>query len=217
LLGVVVTIASLALFGDGGNVGSAATVTLWCYVLVGSPIFIFLYHKGNIENFLRAFFTDYLVYTDNVSAYRANLAAWEFTNSECGLGYWRALRGIDFEHAVALLFRRRNCDVTITKSSGDGGVDLVLNVGGDVLWCQCKGHAKPVSVASIREIAGVCSRSQAIPVMLAVNGYTVPAIAAADELQVTCLDAPDLCNLARLEAITSVGEIVREIIRTRAG
>jgi HJR/Mrr/RecB family endonuclease len=167
------------------------------------------YSKANVEGILRNIFYNYLSYSDNVSAYRASLAAWELVNSERGLHYWKVLRGIDFEHAVAQLFRRRGCDVTTTKGSGDGGVDLVLNVGGKAFWCQCKGHAKPVSVAPIREIAGVCSRGQAGPVIFAVNGFTKPAIATADELGVACLDAPDLCNLARLEEITSVGEVVR--------
>lgn len=218
LIGVLVVIIGQILFGNGDNNISTAKTTLICYLFLGSPALVMFYNKANIEGILRASFTNYLSYSDNVAAYRDNLAAWEFTNSEHGLGYWQALRGIDFEHAVALLFKRRGCDVTTTKSSGDGGVDLVLTVGAKAFWCQCKGHAKPVSVAPIREIAGVCSRGQAAPVILAVNGFTGPAIAAADELGVTCLDAADLCNLARLEAITSLGEIVRGIpLPARAG
>ena len=210
LAGALLVIICQILFSNGKNSISTTKTTLTFY-LIFSPILAIIYNKTNAERFLRASLTNYLIYSDNVAAYRANLSAWEFTNSERGLGYWQALRGIDFEHAIALLFRRRGCDVTTTKGSGDGGVDLILTVGAKIFWCQCKGHAKPVSVAPIREIAGVCSRSQAAPVILAVNGFTGPAIAAADELGVKCLGAADLCNLARLEAITSLDEIVRGI------
>ena len=209
LLGAAVAIIYSSLFGVGGiNISTIKTAFI-CYVLFGSPLLVVAYNKVNIERFLKAVFTNYLTYSDNVAAYRANLAAWEFTYSECGLGYWQALRGTDFEYAAAMLFKRRGCNVTTTKGSGDGGIDLILYIGARAFWCQCKGHAKPVSVAPVREIAGVCVRGQASPVILAVNGFTGPAIAAAGELGVACLDASDLCNLARLEAITSVGELVR--------
>jgi HJR/Mrr/RecB family endonuclease len=208
LLGAIVVIIGSSLFGGGVNVSTSETA-IGYYVIFGSPILVLAYNKAGVEGLLRAIFTLRLSYSDNVLAYRASLAAWEFTNSECGLGYWQALRGTEFEHASAMLFRRRGCDVTTTKGSGDGGIDLILNVGAKTFWCQCKGHAKPVSVAPVREIAGVCVRGQATPVILAVNGFTGPAVAAADELGVTCLDASDLCNLARREAITSLGELVR--------
>ena len=211
ILGAIVTVLGSEAFGNSRM--SGAIIVAWCYVLFGVPILGLLYNRANMDRFLKECFCNYLIYSDNVSAYRASLSAWEFTNTERGLGYWQALRGTEFEAAVALLLRRRGCDVMATKGSGDGGVDLVLNIGGNALWCQCKGHAKPVSVAPVREIAGVCSRGQAKPVVIAVNGYTRPAIEAAHELGVTCLDAPDLCKLARLEAIASVGEFVHGFAR----
>lgn len=149
-------------------------------------------------------FPAYFTHKDKIAAYRADLAAWEFTNTESGLGYWQGLRGMAFENAAAALFRRRGCEVTTTKGSGDGGVDLVLNLAGKAYWCQCKAYAKPVSVAPIREIAGVCSRGQAMPVLLAVNGYTKPALDTANELGVRCLDAHHLCTFARMETIISI-------------
>lgn len=202
-LGAILTTIGSFVSGRGFGVESLQ-VALWCYVLIGTPCLVILYNRLKIEQFLRRCFTNYLVYSDNVSAYRANLAGWEFTNTERGLGYWQGLRGVEFEAAVALLLKRRSCDVTTTKGSGDGGVDLVVTIGGNALWCQCKGHAKAISVASIREIAGVCSRGQARAVIIAVNGYTRPAVEAASDLGVAHLDARDLCNLARLEKIASI-------------
>jgi hypothetical protein len=189
--------------------GNTITASIWAGfgglfagLVVGGFVGVSL--MDNSKAFLKSRFTYYFAYKDKVSAYRADLAAWEFTNSESGLGYWEALRGTDFEKAVALLLRRRGCDVTMTKGSGDGGVDLVWNLGGKAYWCQCKAHAKPISVAPIREIAGVCSKGQAVAVVLAVNGYTKPALETAEELGVRCLGAGDLCRLARMETIVSI-------------
>jgi len=207
-LAAIISITSSFIFKHGLYAQIIKNSLLY-YVLIGTPFFVFIYNKLNIEAFLRECFTNYLVYSDNVSAYRANLAAWEFTNTERGLGYWQALRGIEFEHALATMFKRRGCNVTTTKASGDGGIDLHLNFGPQAFWCQCKGYAKPVSVAPIREIAGVCSRSHAQPIIFAVNGFTRPAIEAASELGVICIDAPDLCKFAKLEFITSFENIRR--------
>jgi len=214
-LGAILATTGSFVFGYGFE-PQALWVSLWSYILIGSPCLLFLYKQLHLEQFLRKCFTSYLVYSDNVLAYKANLAAWEFTNTERGQGYWEKLRGVEFEAAVALLLKRRSCNVTTTKGSGDGGVDLVVTVGGQAFWCQCKGHAKPVSVAPIREIAGVCSRGQAKPVIFAVNGYTLPAAQAATELGVAYFDARDLCNLARLEKIASVEYFLHRYERSGA-
>lgn len=202
-LGAILTTTGSFVLGHGFG-AQALQTSLWAYVLLGTPSLAVLYTRLKVDRLLMKWFTNYLDYSDNVWAYRANVEAWEFTNTERGLGYWQGLRGVEFEAAVALLLKRRSCNVTTTKGSGDGGVDLVVTIGGNALWCQCKGHAKPVSVASVREIAGVCSRGQARPVIIAVNGYTRPAVEAASELGVAYLDGGDLCNLARLEEITSL-------------
>jgi Restriction endonuclease len=210
--GVVAIVAGCFIGIFPMEISSTGLVFYWLgwYLFVVGPILLVIYKTFGMERSRRTREGGYLNHREEVSAYRADLAAWEFTNSERGLGYWRALRGIDFEHAVALMFRRRGCNVTTTKGSGDGGVDLVLYVGRKTLWCQCKGYATPVAVAPIREIAGVCSRANAVPILFAVNGFTKPALAAAEELGVTCLDAPDLCKLARQDVISSAREILRE-------
>lgn len=195
---------SLNLSSLGGFIG-------WLFIcpFFTGPIGLAIYTFCGMERSRRARLGGYLNYKKNVATYRADLASWEFTNSERGLGYWQALRGVAFERAVALMFERRGCRVTTTKGSGDGGIDLVLYVGGQLFWGQCKGYAKPVSVAPIREMAGVCSRGQAVPILFAVNGFTKPALETAGELGVTCLDAPHLSKLARMEKISSAADILR--------
>ena len=134
-----------------------------------------------------------------VAAYRKDLAEWNYLNLETGEGFWKSLRGAAFEDALARLFQRRGFSVEKTKTTGDGGIDLILRSGSDLIFVQCKGYAKPVPVAPIREIAGVCSRSQAGPVVAAVNGFTKGAIECARELNVTLVDTPGIVRMAALD------------------
>ena len=129
---------------------------------------------------------------------------WNDCVKETGLGYWREKRGVALEEAVRDFFLRRNCTVRTTKASGDGGVDLIISAGQTTFWCQCKGHASPISVAVVREIAGVCSRGRAVPMVVAVNGYTGPAMGAARELGVLLIDAPLLVNLAKEHSLADL-------------
>jgi hypothetical protein len=184
-------------------------VTLWSGAGFDVPSFCFALIAGVLITFLiRAtctteFHSLFLPYRNEVSRYRSDLAKykvdfanWQKTSTELGVLFWQNQRGIEFERAVHNLLSRRNCKVNLTSQTGDGGVDLILYFESVTLFCQCKGLAKPVSVAPVREIAGVCSRSHATPVILAVNGYTRAARETAEQLGVLCLDAADLCRLA---------------------
>jgi len=138
-------------------------------------------------------------YRKRLAAYRQDLADWNYLNLETGHGFWKDLRGAAFEDALARLFQRRGVSVEKTRTTGDGGIDLVLRSGSDLIFVQCKGYAKPVPVAPIREIAGVCSRSHAIPVVAAVNGFTKGAIECARDLNVTLVDTPEIVRMAALD------------------
>jgi len=171
----------------------------WCS-LIGLPFWIiYAVIKDRADNALK---NDEEV--RRLAAYDAAVATWERqcddwmeSKLETGLIYWQEKRGIGLEHALMRLFEKRGCEVQMTKTTGDGGVDLIVKIGGAVMWCQCKGHAKPISVAPIREIAGVCSRSDVQPVVFAVNGFTKPAQDTARELGVQLFDAHHLVALAR--------------------
>lgn len=173
---------------------------------------LYFYHHLNFKSFAENIFKKYIAqlipsdpevaaYANGVMRYRRALYDWEYLNLETGEGFWKALRGEDFENALAKLFERRNISVAKTKKTGDGGVDLILSFGSRQIFVQCKGHAKPVAVAPVREIAGVCSRSQARPVVAAVNGFTKGARDCARELSVTLIDTQTIIRLAKSESI----------------
>lgn len=147
---------------------------------------------------LKALFGD-AAFIENAQDFRVALDEWTHFKTVSGVGYWRALRGTDLEWAAARLFRDREWSASTTAATGDGGVDLVLKFGHREFHCQCKGHAKPVSVAAVREIAGVCAASDAIPMLIVVNGVTGPALEEARKLSVIVLDSTDLAAFARGE------------------
>lgn len=131
-------------------------------------------------------------------------AEWEYFSETTGEGFWRSLRGTDLENAVERLFLERGWEVETTALTGDGGIDLMLRRGARKICVQCKGYAKPVSVAAVREIAGVCSASNAEPMLVVVNGITKPAQAEAGLYSVTVWGSRELALFARNE--TQYGE-----------
>jgi hypothetical protein len=134
-----------------------------------------------------------------VAAFLTAKSEWEYYNETTGEGFWQDLRGVELEGAVARLFSERGWMVGTTAVTGDGGIDLVLSRGGHEIWCQCKGYAKPVSVVAVREIAGVCSASNAQPMLIVVNGLTKPALAEAASYSVAVWDSQELAAFAREE------------------
>jgi hypothetical protein len=69
----------------------------------------------------------------------------------CQEEYWKSLRGVEFEKALAGLYRKLGHSVQETKGSHDEGIDLILD---EKIIVQCKGHEKSISVGIIRELYG---------------------------------------------------------------
>lgn len=148
------------------------------------------------DYFLRSVLGD-AAYIDNAQDFRVAFRNWQHFQTVSGEGYWRALRGTDLEWAAARVFRERGWEVSTTATTGDGGVDLVLKFASTKFFCQCKGHAKPISVGAVREIAGVCAASNAVPMLIVVNGVTGPASKTAQELSVVVWDSAQMAAFAR--------------------
>ena len=66
------------------------------------------------------------------------------------------MEGLDFEHYVARLLRHQGYVATVTKASGDLGVDIVAQKGQHRYAVQTKRHAKPISRQAISDaVAGM--------------------------------------------------------------
>ena len=68
---------------------------------------------------------------------------------------WIAFDGVQFEQAVAKIFREKGFVVEFTPRSNDKGVDLIIKKDGAVSIVQCKAYKKNVGVRAVRELVGV--------------------------------------------------------------
>jgi len=69
--------------------------------------------------------------------------------------WWWTLDGWQFEYEVAKVFRLNGFKATVTKGSGDGGVDIILKKDGYCAIVQCKHHQYPLSPEPVRALWGI--------------------------------------------------------------
>lgn len=141
-------------------------------------------------------------YLADLEKWKADLEKLKDDSLETGYNFWREKRGVQFEIAVQRLFCRRGVAAEVTKATGDGGIDIIIPTSTGPIWGQCKGHAAPIGVKVVREIAGSCIASGARAAIFAVNGYTQPARDAAGRLNVTLYDVSHLVRFAHMQRIT---------------
>ena len=192
LLFILLLLALLFLFHDQGQQDDRLVPYIGSFGLSFVAVFVFPF----ADYALKAYFGD-AEFIKNAQDFRAATNKWQHLKTITGLGFWRALRGTALEQAAASLFRDRGWQVSTTALTGDGGIDIVLARGGKTIYCQCKGHAKPVTVGAVRQIAGVCAASSAAPMLIVVNGVTGPALKEAQKLSVLVWDSRELTLFAK--------------------
>ena len=106
----------------------------------------------------------------------------------------------EFELLVGEGFRRRGYAVKETGGGGaDGGIDLVLTLGGEKFLVQCKQRKSfKVGVSTVRELYGVMAAHGAAGGFVVTSGrFTAEATAFAKGRNVHLIDGPDLLQLLR--------------------
>lgn len=68
--------------------------------------------------------------------------------------WWWNLDGWEFEQEIAKLFILQGYNATVTKGSGDGGVDIIIECDGYRGIVQCKHYKNPVPPEPIRALWG---------------------------------------------------------------
>ena len=110
--------------------------------------------------------------------------------------FWKSLRGVEFEEALAYLYSNLGYAVEITKGSGDEGVDLFLRKDEKVIVVQCKGHGNPIGVGAIRDLYGAMIHFKANSAVLACpSGFTVGVIKFASDKPIQLISANDLVEM----------------------
>jgi SNF2 family DNA or RNA helicase len=109
--------------------------------------------------------------------------------------------GLEFEDRCARVLEARGWHVERTPRSRDGGIDLIADRTDEVglsqtLYVQCKDHARPVGVETVRELLGVLPTTHPTQAVLAArSGVTADARALADKRGVHIWDEAALISL----------------------
>lgn len=100
------------------------------------------------------------------------------------------IEGHEFEYYCADLLKKRGfIDVTVTKCSGDYGVDLLAEKDGVTYAIQCKAYASPVGVKAVQEaFAGKEYYDRMVGAVLTNQYFTKPAVEAAKKLKILLWD-----------------------------
>jgi len=119
-------------------------------------------------------------------------------DKQAGLETIRSLTWKEFERLVGEAFKRKGYSVEETgRASGDGGVDLLLQKGDQIVLVQCKQwKAWKVGVKTVRELRGVVASQKAHSGIVVTCGhYTEEARAFAEMNPIQLIDGPALASL----------------------
>ncbi len=100
------------------------------------------------------------------------------------------IEGHDFEYYCAELLKKRGfIDVSVTKGSGDYGVDVLAEKDGVTYAIQCKAYSAPVGVKAVQEAyAGREFYDRMVGAVLTNQYFTKPAVEAAKKLKILLWD-----------------------------
>lgn len=109
---------------------------------------------------------------------------------KCEINELDEIEGHDFEYYCAELLKKRGfIDVTVTKGSGDYGVDVLAEKDGVTYAIQCKAYTAPVGVKAVQEaFAGKEYYDRMVGAVLTNQYFTKPAVEAAKKLKILLWD-----------------------------
>lgn len=98
--------------------------------------------------------------------------------------------GLEFEHFCSDLLKRRGfIEVSVTKASGDYGIDILAEKDGVTYGIQCKRYQSPVGVKAIQEAyAGKEYYDRMVGAVLTNQYFTSPGVKAAKKLKILLWD-----------------------------
>jgi HJR/Mrr/RecB family endonuclease len=112
------------------------------------------------------------------------------------MSYWLNLSGWQFEKEVSNLYKKQGFNSLVTKGSGDGGVDIVLNKDGVKTLVQCKNHNKAIGPASIRDLFGAMTHEGVSSgIFISSTGYTKGAREFSLGKSIALLDIHDIIRM----------------------
>ena len=112
-----------------------------------------------------------------------------------GKDYWDSLSGIQFENALAALYRKLGCKVDITPAGGDQGIDLIVSNDNLKFIVQCKAHKNAIAPAALRDFYGTMTHSNYnYGIFASLSGYTKGAVEFAEDKNIRLIDINDIMD-----------------------
>jgi HJR/Mrr/RecB family endonuclease len=114
--------------------------------------------------------------------------------------YWKLLTHRQFEIEVANLYSLLGYSTIVTKATGDGGIDVIINKDGKKIGIQCKQHSNPVGPNDFRALIGViASQDYDHGILVSLNGFTSAVLdeARKSRIRVELISCSDLVSLAK--------------------
>ena len=111
------------------------------------------------------------------------------------------IEGHEFEYYCAELLKKRGFEeVSVTKGSGDYGVDVLAEKDGVTYAIQCKAYTAPVGVKAVQEAyAGREYYDRMVGAVLTNQYFTKPAVEAAKKLKILLWDRGYLDSMTEEE------------------
>jgi len=206
----VITIFFIAEFDKDLHISFAYIVGFLACGFVGIiPFGIFLAIAGPLEKRVRsALSPDYRKYCRYLSAqekykhdkdsHDQDIAHYKRRLEKRQEAYWRSLSGVAFERELEKLFSLMGYKVTLTPSTGDGGVDLLLRKDHTLTIVQCKAHAGRIPISVARELSASMVDFQADDAIIACfDGVTRPVAEYIQTRRMSVLDLNAILVLQR--------------------
>lgn len=113
--------------------------------------------------------------------------------------------GHDFEHWCAAEVEKQGWITTVSKATGDQGVDVLAHRENKIVAIQCKRYNSPIGNKAVQEAyAGMQHYRASIAVIIGTGGYTKSAIQLSKSTGVILMDATEVLNFTnRIEAAIS--------------
>lgn len=106
------------------------------------------------------------------------------------------LNGVEFEVAIAGLYKHKGYEVEITKASGDFGVDVIAKKGREILAIQAKRYSGKVGIKAVQEVSAGAFYYKATKAIVITNSfYTEQAKELAKNTDITLINKKHLANM----------------------
>jgi len=137
---------------------------------------------------------------EKITNYNIDLEKYKNVTDKSRTTFWKLLTHRQFEIEVANLYSLLGYSTIVTKSSGDGGIDVIIKKDEKKIGIQCKHHNKPVGPNDFRALIGViASQDFDYGIFVSLNGFT-PSVfdeARKSKVRIELISCDELVTLAK--------------------